>query len=93
MLELNRSDRAKPVSNLRRISLIHVEEVRHHRLHDRFAFVVGRHGNGTAEHFEQSAIPILNDIVLGSEAGIDEGAKFLANLLTSVPLRTKERTL
>ena len=41
--ETDRANRSEPMADLGGISLIHVEEVRHHRLHHRLAGVIRRH--------------------------------------------------
>jgi hypothetical protein len=71
--ELYGTDGAKPVSDLGRVVLIHGEEVRHHRLHYRFAFVIWRHRNRTAEDLQRATVPVFDHIVPGGKAGIDEG--------------------
>jgi hypothetical protein len=64
-----------------------VEEVRHHWLRDRFAFVIRRHRHGALEYLDRSSIPILHNIVEGSETGVDESTQIPANLFTSTPFR------
>ena len=50
--ELDRSNRSGPVADLGGIGLIHIEEVRHHRLHDRLAGVIRRHRYEAVENLE-----------------------------------------
>src|SRR5277367_6330340 len=50
--ELNGPNGAEPAFDLGQVVLIHIEEVRHYWLHYRFAFVIRRHRNDTAEHLQ-----------------------------------------
>jgi len=59
--------------------------MRHDRPHERFALVVRRHRNNAAKDFERPAVPVFNDIVLGSETGVDERAQIPADLLAAIP--------
>src|SRR5260221_2040460 len=87
VLELDGADRAEPPTDLAWVLVIHVEEVRHHRLYDRFVFVIRRHLNRTAKDLQRATVPVLDDIVQGGKARIDEGPEILANLLAPVPIR------
>ena len=71
--ELDATDRTKPPTDLAWIVLVHVEKVGHHRLHYRFALVIRGHRNRTAKYLQRATIPVLDNIVQGGKAGIDEG--------------------
>jgi integrase len=90
ILELNRSNRTDPDSNLRRILLIHVEEVRHHRFDDGLALVIRRHSNRPPEYLEQSTVPVLDNVVQGGKSRINECAQVLANWFAALPFRDAE---
>jgi hypothetical protein len=90
--ELNRSHRSDPVTNFGGILLVHVEEVRHHRFHDRLTAVIRLHGDDAAEDLEPAAVPVFEDVVMGCETRIDEGAQVLADGLASMPIGNTEVT-
>src|SRR5215469_3881339 len=85
--ELEGADRTNPPADLAGVFLVHVEKVRHHRLHYRFAFVMRGHRNRTAKYLQRASVPVFDNLVQGGKAGIDEGTQILANLLASVPIR------
>src|ERR1700676_3460103 len=90
--ELNRSHRSNPMTNLGGIFLVHVEEVRHHRFDDRLAAIIRLHGDDAAEDLKLPAVPVFEDVVMGCETRIDEGAQILADGLASVPISNAEVT-
>src|SRR6185369_2943105 len=85
--ELDGTDRSEPPTDLARVFLIHVEKMRHHRLDDRFAFIVWRHRNRTAKYLQRATVPVFDNFVQGCEAVIDEGTQVIADLLASMPIR------
>src|ERR1700691_2402856 len=74
----------------RRVFLVHVEEMRHHRLDDGLAAVIRLHCHDAAKDFERPTIPIFENIVMCCESGIDESAQILADGLTTMPIRDTE---
>src|SRR5689334_6661104 len=84
--ERNRADRSEPGANLAGIGLVHVEKVRHNRPDRGSAAIVGRHRDDAAEYLQQTAIPILDNLMVSGEARINEGAKVRPDRLTSVPV-------
>src|ERR1700722_16608187 len=90
--ELNRPHGSNPVTNLGGILLVHVEEVRHHRFHDRLATVIRFHGNDAAEDLKRPTVPIFKDVMMRRETGIDEGAQILSDGLASMPVSNTEVT-
>jgi hypothetical protein len=65
--ELDPANRFEPVSDLREIGLVHVEEVRHHGLHYRLAGVVRRHRYDPMENLERPSAPVLNRSVIATK--------------------------
>src|SRR5258707_60337 len=71
--ESGRAERSDPASDLGRVLLVHVEEVRHPGFCDLLAAVVGRHGDDAVKPLERAAVPIFGDVVKRGKSGIDEG--------------------
>jgi helix-turn-helix protein len=46
------------MADFREVLLVHIEKMRHHRLHRRLGIVVGRHGDDAAKDLERAAVPI-----------------------------------
>ena len=84
--ERSRTDGPSPSANLRRIGLVHVEKVRHHRFHGRLASTIERHRDHAAKDLQQSAVPVFDDVVIRVKPGVDEVAQTATNLIARVPL-------
>ena len=54
--ELDGADRTKPPADLAGVFLVHVEKVRHHRLHYWFAFVIRGHPDRTAKYLQRASV-------------------------------------
>src|ERR1700722_9532942 len=78
--------RANPSDDLARIFWVHVKEMAHRRSHKFHVGLVEFHPNFAVKNFKHRALPILNDIVMGGKARVDEGAQVLADRLASVPI-------
>ncbi len=81
------------MADLGGIGLIHVEEVRHHRLHDRLAGVIRRHRYDAAENLERPTVPVFGDVVKGGETRVDESAQVLTDRLPAFPIGYAEVAL
>ena len=90
--ELDGTDRPNPVSHLGGILFVHVKEMGHDRFHNWLAAVIRLHGDNAAEDLEQTAIPVFEDVVMGRETRIDEGAQILADGLASMPISNTKVT-
>ncbi len=88
--ELDWANRSEPMADLGGIGLIHVEEVRHHRLHDWLASVIRRHRYEAAKNLERPTVPVFGDVVKGGEAGVDESAQVLTDRLAAFPVSDAE---
>jgi hypothetical protein len=58
----------------------------HRRCHRLFAGVIERHPNFAMKNFERWAVPILDDVVMGGKAGVNEGAQVLTDSFAPVPI-------
>ena len=91
-LKRDRAHRSNPAADLGGICLVHIEEMRHHRLHDLFAAVIRCHGDNAAKDLDQSAVPVFGHVVKCGEPRIDEGPQILTDRLASIPFRDTEAT-
>src|SRR5215469_962941 len=84
-LELSGPHGPEPLADFGSVLAIHVEEVSHHWSNDRLTVVVRRHGHGPSKHFERTAIPVLDDIMMCGESGVYESPETLADFLSPLP--------
>src|SRR5262249_33022513 len=75
-----------PTDKLGRILGVHVKEMAHRRPHRFFAWVVERHPNFAVKNFECWAVPILDDIMMGGKARVNEGAQVFTDCFAPVPI-------
>jgi hypothetical protein len=75
-----------PTDDLGRILGVHVKEMAHRRPQRLFAGLIERHPNFAVKNFECWAVPILDDVVMGGKARVNEGAQVFADYFAPVPI-------
>jgi hypothetical protein len=75
-----------PTDDLGRILGVHVKEMAHRRPHRLFAGIIERHPNFAVKNFECWAVPILDDVVMGGKARVNEGAQVFTDCFAPVPI-------
>jgi len=84
-LELSGPHGPEPLADFGWVLVIHVEEVSHHRFDDRLTLIVRRHVHDPSKHFERTAIPVLDNIVMCGESGVYESPETLADFFSPLP--------